>query len=114
MSIDKSKYKDIEFYTGFSYIRPVYHGVITTQNNGHGYQEFNSTVSIPSIVAQRPPLIEYYVEYPQGHFWHPYSASGVMVGNDTNNIYATGWVNEDHSNTATAWLHYIIYDMAVL
>lgn len=112
MTVDKSKYSNIEFFSEFSYIRPITRVVISTVDNGFGYQQFASTVAIPASVTTRPPLIEYYLEYPSGYFEKLSSTSGVQAGTDGNNITVNGFINDDWNGTAVGYVHCVIYDRA--
>lgn len=112
MSVDKTQYKNIEFFTEFSYLRQVGRVVVQTHDNGYGVQAFNSTVPVPALATSRPALIEYYLEYPAGYLEHISSTSGVQAGTDGNNITVVGFINDDWVGTTTGYVHCIIYDRA--
>lgn len=100
------------FYSGYSYLRPVVRGNITSSDNGFGAQEVNTTVSIPSSVIQRPPYIQYYFEYPTGVFRPVGKQGDVIVGNDSNTMYFNGF-DSSIPFDAVFKVHYVIYDRSI-
>lgn len=115
MAIAKSKYKDISFFSNFLYLREVASGSVSTSDNGFGFQAFNAlTVPIPSIVAARPPYIQYFLEFPSGTFNSIGAGEGFTVGSDANNMYFDGFVNRDSTSLVVCKIHYHIYDRAVV
>lgn len=99
----------VSFYSNYSYLRPIVRGSVTSQDNGFGAQEVNTTVPIPAAVTQRPAYIQYYFEYPFGTF-RPIGQSGdVTVGNDGNIMYFNGFDSSIPFN-AVFRVWYVIYD----
>lgn len=112
--ITKSKYKNVSFFSGFAYLREVASGYVQTVNNGFGFQEFNSTVPLPSSVIQRPPYIQYYLEFPLGTFRSIGFGDGCSAGLSGNNMVFEGYINADTVGTQIGRIHYHIYDRIAL
>ena len=113
MAVDKARYKDLAFYSGFSYARQVYHGVINSYWDGYSQTINGAVVALPAAVVTRPAYIEWYLEY-SGKFSTAADNSGINMGADTNNVYADGYNNYDTTGGDVAFkLHYIVYDRAV-
>lgn len=112
--IDKAKYKDISFYSGFAYLREVATGYAQTTTDAYGYQVFNSTIPLPAAAVQRPPYIQYYLEFPSGTFSTLGFADGCSAGLDGNNMKFNGYINADGPGTTVGRIHYHIYDRVAL
>lgn len=104
--------RDVAFYTGFNYLRPVYWGSVESVDNGFGAQELNSVVPIPDIVVQRPPYINYYLEYPTGVFRPLGKPGDVSVGNDSDNMYFNGF-DSGLPFDAVFKVHYVIHERRI-
>jgi hypothetical protein len=101
------------FFSGYSYLRPMEKGFVSSVDNGFGAQEVNTSVVIPNSIKQRPPYVQYYFEYPAGTYRPMGKPGDVAVGNDSNNLYFAGF-DADIPFNAQFWIHYIIYERAVI
>lgn len=109
MAIDKTKYKDIQFYSQFPYIREIAKGVITSTDNGFGGQEVNTTRAMPAGVTQFPPYVRAYVEYPTNTFAPVQGTDGLRVAWTNTTIYFEGFYNFSPFD-AVFKIHYFVYD----
>lgn len=115
MTVDKSRYKDISFFSNFLYLREVASGFVQTSDNGFGLQAFNDlSVPIPAVAVARPPYIQYFLEFPSGTFNTIGPFEGFVVGNDNNNMYFDGFVNRDITSSVVCKVHWHVYDRAVV
>ena len=113
MSILASKYNDVSFYSGFSYLRKVHKGVINSYWDGYSHTVNGTVIPLPAGLQATPPYIEWYMEY-LGKWRTPDSTSGIMMGADSANLRADGYNNDDPTFGENSFrLHYIIYDRAV-
>lgn len=111
MGIKRNRIKDIAFYSGFQYERPVVSGYFTSHDNGFGGQVVDGSVfPIPSSVLNRPPFVEFYIEAPAGTFRPPQASDGLQLGFDSANVYADGFDGTDGTFVRVFKVHYNVYD----
>lgn len=114
MTVLRSQIKNIAFYSGFQYERPIVSGTFTSHDNGFGGQVVDgSTFAIPSSVQNLPPYVEFYVEAPTGVFRLPEVSDGLQLGNDSTTVYADGFDNFDPTFVRVFKIHFNIYDTQV-
>lgn len=111
--INKSSYKDISFFSGFSYLRQVAHFATASHSNGSSQVVDGTVISLPASVISRPPLVEYYLESPAGSMRKLEDGDGIEVGADSNNIYLNGGWNNGPTYTTSFTIHSIVYDRSV-
>ncbi len=111
MSVPVSRYKDISFYSEFSYFRPMVRGSVNSGPDGFGSHIVDTSVTIPSSITQRPPYIQYFLKDNVTNFFYPLglSSGSLLVGNDNNTMYFDGFVNFLPFDRSFS-VHYIIYD----
>ena len=103
---------NVSFYSGFSYLRPVAKGSVNSKVDGFG-SYMDSVVAIPGFVDNRPPYIQYYLEYPSNTFRIIGGPGDLLCGNDSSNMFFDGYAN-DVPYDAPFKVTYIIYDRKYL
>lgn len=109
MALNKSKYKDVQFYTEFPHIREAGKGVVTSSTDQYGSHWVNTTRSMPAAVKEFPAYVRAYVEYPTGTFAPVQGTDGLLVGWTNSTIYFFGFYKNAPYNEQFR-IHYFVYD----
>ncbi len=113
MPIPTTRYKDIDFYSGFTYFRQVASGFVDSHFDGFGSSVIDgTTATIPAEVIQRPPYIDFYLEYPIGTFRSLGGEGNLQVGYNSDTIFFDGFLS-DPTFVAPFRVHYFIYDRSI-
>lgn len=117
MPIPKPKYKNVSFFSGFSYLYPIKYGYVDSYGEFDDFSQstvyrINATVSVPNTVASRPPIIKFFVEQ-GGKFNEVVAQNGLYAGNDSNFIRIASEQFGLIIRQGFYRVHYIIYDRAV-
>ena len=112
MPVPKSQYKNVSFYSGFSYLHPILTGSATavpfTDILGTVYT-IDVTIPIPAEVVTRPPYVRFFVNT-QGLISEVEANSNLYVGSDSSNIR----IFSDGNNRPFPYtVYYHIYDRTV-
>ena len=102
----------ISFYSGYSYLRPMIYGSISSTLNAFGAHSVNATIPIPVTIKTLPPVVAYYFEYPTGTIKPIGKTGGVSAGNDSTTIYVEGY-DSGLPYDAAFKVRYVIYERKI-